>query len=141
MRHFLGSALRLAFVPVAGIILAGCATEPVSTASYPSGTYSTVSTRDVVYPNGTYKYMDDATQPYWLWVPNGVSIGSIPPPPAVPVATRTAAVVIQPTVPARTVVAGAGQYVLYGDGNMTPYQWVWVPSGVTAPPPPPLPRR
>jgi len=33
-----------------------------------------------------------------------------------------------------------GQYTLYGDGTNTPYYWVWVPSGVTAPSPPPLRR-
>jgi len=140
MPQIVRHALQLALlVPAVAVVLSGCATEPVTT-SYPDGSYRTAYSRDVTYANGTYKYMDDPTQPYWVWVPNGVSIGTVPAPPPLPAATRTA-VVVQPAVPARTIVAGSGQYVLYGDGGATPYQWVWIPSGATAPPPPPLPRR
>jgi len=126
-------------VPVASLALSGCATEPVTATADPDGTYRTAYRRDVTSPSGTDKYIDDATQPYWVWVPNGSSLGTIPPPPALQAAPTRTAIVIQPTVPPRTVVAGSGQYVLYGDGSATPYQWVWIPSGATAPPPPPLP--
>ena len=34
-----------------------------------------------------------------------------------------------------------GRYQLYGDGTVaSPYYWVWIPAGVTAPVPPPLPH-
>jgi hypothetical protein len=40
-----------------------------------------------------------------------------------------------------TVAQPGGQYQLYGSGTAaSPYYWVWVPSGATVPPPPPLPR-
>jgi len=142
MLHIVRHASKLALlVPAVGIVLSGCASEPVTTTSYSNGTYRTAYSRDVTYPNGTYKYIDDATQPYWVWVPNGITLGTIPPPPTLPAAPTRTAVVIQPSVPPRTVVAGSGQYVLYGDGSAIPYQWVWIPSGSTAPPPPPMPSR
>jgi len=64
-----------------------------------------------------------------VWVPNGSTVqATIPVPPAVPMGTMTVA---QP----------GGQYQLYGSGTAaSPYYWVWVPSGATVPPPPPLPR-
>jgi hypothetical protein len=135
---------------------------PNATPATTSTTYATTST--VTYPNGMYKvYVDDAARPYWVWVPKGVTMEVPPPPPAIPTSTQTAvvvqqpaagtqtavvvpqstsssAVVIQPGAPARSVAAGKGQYVLYGDGAATPYYWVWTPAGVTAPPPPLPPR-
>jgi len=49
-----------------------------------------------------------------------------------------APVVTTASVPAtQTVVYQGGQYKLYGSGTATsPYYWVWVPAGVTAPAPP-----
>jgi hypothetical protein len=157
-------------VPVAAIALSGCATQPETTywngipnatPATTSTTYATTST--VTYPNGMYKvYVDDAARPYWVWVPKGVTMEVPPPPPAIPSSTQTAvvvqqpaagtqtavivpqptssAVVIQPAAPARSVAAGNGQYLLYGDGAATPYYWVWTPAGVAAPPPPLPPR-
>lgn len=95
-------------MPVASLALSGCATEPVTTTADPDGTYRTAYSRGVTSPSGTDKYIDDATQPYWVWVPNGSSIGTIPPPPALQAAPTRTAIVIQPTVPPRTVVAGSG---------------------------------
>ena len=157
--------IRLALaVPAAVVVFAGCATwdgTPNATPSTTSTTYGTSDTTVVNYSTGTYKlYTLPGGQRYWVWIPNGGTIATPPPPPAVPVQTAlvvqqpatvvqqpatvvqqpaTTAVVV-PAAPARTVVAGSGQYTLYGDGTNTPYYWVWVPSGVTAPAPPPLPR-
>jgi len=165
MRQIIRHAIRLGIaVPAAAVVLAGCASEPSTT--YWNGTpnakpyttsttYGTSSTTVVNYPTGTYKlYTLTGGQPYWVWVPSGVTVEAPPPPPAVPVQTAmvvqpststvvqpgTSTVIVQPAAPAQTVVAGSGQYTLYGDGRSTPYYWVWVPSGVTPPPPPPLPR-
>jgi hypothetical protein len=46
--------------------------------------------------------------------------------------------VVTGTGPASQTVSYAnGQYRLYGGGtSQSPYYWVWVPNGVTAPPPP-----
>src|SRR5262245_19350773 len=38
-----------------------------------------------------------------------------------------------------TVVYPEGKYKLYGDGTVTPYYWVWIPNGATAPLSPPAP--
>src|SRR5262245_7060780 len=44
-----------------------------------------------------------------------------------------------------TVSYPDGKYKLYGDGSVTPYYWVWIPNGMTAPvtppAPPPIPAR
>lgn len=44
-------------------------------------------------------------------------------------------------VPAnQTVAYPGGQYKLYGSGTTaSPYYWVWIPTGATAPQPPPVP--
>src|SRR5262245_37103218 len=179
--------IRLALaVPAAVVVFAGCATwdgTPNATPSTTSTTYGTSDTTVVNYSTGTYKlYTVPGGQRYWVWIPNGVTIQTPPPPPAVPAQTAlvvqqpmtvvqqpattavvvpvapvqqpattavvvpatpaqqpTTTAVVVPATPARTVVAGTGQYRLYGDANL--YYWVWVPSGVTAPPPPPLPER
>src|SRR5262249_31285813 len=178
-------AIRLGLaVPAAAVVLAGCATEssttyatPNATPSTTSTTYGTSGTSVVNYPTGTYKlYALTTGQRYWVWIPNGVTIQTPPPPPAVPAQTAlvvqqpmtvvqqpattavvvpvapvqqpattavvvpaapaqqpTTTAVVVPATPARTVVAGTGQYTLYGDGTSTPYYWVAVPSGVTPP--------
>jgi hypothetical protein len=166
MRQSIRYAIRLGIVvPAVAIALGGCASEPSTTYwngipnANPSTTSTTYgsSTTVVNYPTGTYKLYTatSGAQPYWVWVPSGVTVQTPPPPPAVPVQTAlvvqqpsTSTVVVQPATPAvvvpaapaQTVVAGNGQYTLYGDGRGTPYYWVWAPSGVTSPPPPPLPR-
>lgn len=55
-------------------------------------------------------------------------------------------VVVAPQQPVQHVYAYSdGRYELHGDGTaISPYYWVWIPSGVQsvpAPPPPPLPTR
>jgi hypothetical protein len=40
----------------------------------------------------------------------------------------------------REVVYSHGKYVLYGDGVMQAWQWVWVPNAPTGPPPTPPAR-
>jgi len=52
--------------------------------------------------------------------------------------TTETGVVTTASVPAtQTVTYQGGQYRLYGSGTATsPFYWVWVPSGVTAPAPP-----
>ena len=45
---------------------------------------------------------------------------------------------------ARVITYPDGRYQLYGDGEKTPYFWVWIPQGSTLlspPPPPPTPGR
>jgi hypothetical protein len=166
MRQSIRYAIRLGIVvPAVAIALGGCASEPSTTYwnGIPNATpattatsYGTSTTTVVNYPTGTYKlYTISGGQPYWVWVPNGVTVDAPPVPPAIPAQTAlvvqqptTSAVVVQPgtstvvvpATPAQTVVAGSGHYTLYGDGRSTPYYWVWAPSGVTSPPPPPLPR-
>jgi hypothetical protein len=55
----------------------------------------------------------------------------------VPVSTP---VVAAAPVPAdRVVTYPEGRYQLYGDGTRVPYYWVWVPSGATVTPAPPVP--
>ena len=48
-----------------------------------------------------------------------------------------------PTDP-NTIVYPDGSYKMYGDGTTTPYYWVWVPNGASAPvvpAPPPIPTN
>lgn len=149
MRHISSKLSFALVVPLAASVLSGCASEPGTLASVsPNGTYKTASST-VPYADGSYKMYDSASGSYWVWVPKGANEMLPPPPPAVPAPPQTAAVVqpstpativVQPAVPARTVVAGSGQYTLYGNGTTTPYYWVWVPAGINAPPPPPLTR-
>ncbi len=52
-------------------------------------------------------------------------------------ATETPVVTTTSAPATQTVVYQGGQYRLYGSGTATsPYYWVWVPTGVTAPAPP-----
>jgi hypothetical protein len=93
--------------------------------------------RVVTHPGGRYELRGEGTTSspyYWVWVPAGATVATVPAVPATP------AVV---TAPAQRVVAyPEGQYVLAGEGTAaSPYYWVWVPGGATAPGPPPVPRR
>jgi hypothetical protein len=48
-----------------------------------------------------------------------------------------------PTDP-NTIVYPDGSYKMYGDGTTTPYYWVWIPNGASAPvvpTPPPIPTN
>ena len=55
----------------------------------------------------------------------------------VPAASPATVVVTQPE---RVVTYSEGRYELRGDGTASsPYYWVWIPRGVVAPNPPPLP--
>jgi hypothetical protein len=61
----------------------------------------------------------------------------------VPAASPPTTVIVSPSPAPRIVTHPGGRYELYGDGTTTPYYWVWMPAGSTAPvppPPPPLPR-
>jgi hypothetical protein len=94
--------------------------------------------RVVTHPNGRYELRGEGTAQspyYWVWIPSGAPVATVPAPP------MTTPVVV--TAPAQRVVAyPEGQYVLAGDGTTaSPYYWVWVPTGATAPTPPPAPRR
>ena len=63
--------------------------------------------------------------------------------PVVPAASPSSTtVIVQPASTVQRVYTyPEGRYQLYGNGTAeTPYYWVWMPAGVTAPPPPPLPR-
>ena len=61
---------------------------------------------------------------------------------ASPAASPPTTVVVTPSPGQRVVTYPEGRYELYGNGTASsPYYWVWIPSGVTAfPPPPPLPK-
>jgi hypothetical protein len=147
MRHIPPKLALALIAPLAASVLSGCASEPGTLASVsPNGTYKTASST-VPYADGSYKMYDSPSGSYWVWVPKGANEFMPPPPPAVPAPAQTAViqpapaqVVVQPAVPARTVMAGGGQYTLYGNGTTAPYYWVWVPAGINAPPPPPLAR-
>lgn len=55
------------------------------------------------------------------------------------VATPAPATVVAAPAPGTVVTAQDGRWQLYGDGRATPYYWVWIPAGVTPPPPPAYP--
>ena len=141
MRHLIRHARYLAVVlPIAGVALTGCASEPTVTTTTTTRTTTLTDPSTVVYPEGKYKlYGDGTTTPYyWVWIPAGATTPSVPPsPPPLPV--RPTVAVQAPPTTVQTVQAG--RYQLYGDGTSTPYYWVWVPTGAAPPPPPPLPLR
>jgi len=153
MRYFVRAALSLAAVVPLAAVVGGCTTyartEPAVVTTPAPATPVVVAATDptvVSYPEGKYRlYGDGTTTPYyWAWIPNGVQMYAPPAPPAVP--ARMAAVPVTPPPPGVVVTAPAtassgGRYQLYGDGSTTPYYWVWLPAGSTAPPPPPIPTR
>lgn len=58
----------------------------------------------------------------------------------VPAAAPTT-VIVAPAASDRVVTYPEGRYELRGAGTaQSPYVWVWIPTGATAPTPPPLPR-
>ena len=137
MRHINRLMLHLVVISLIAFTMSGCAT--------------TTEPNTVTYPDGSYKMYGDGTMVpyYWVWVPNGSVAPDLPGPPALP-PNQPATVVqsgvpgVAPTVvtpPQTTVAASNGRYQLYGNGTTQPYYWVWVPTGVTVPAPPPLPRR
>jgi len=128
--------LAVASVAFSSLVLAsGCAetTAPTSTAP---GMASDV--RVVQHANGRYELRGQGTAAapyYWVWIPGGATLAAPPAVPGVP-----ATVVTAPAERVRTYPEG--RYELVGDGSaQAPYYWVWIPTGVTAPAPPPLPRR
>ena len=74
---------------------------------------------------------------YWVWIPAGMT-----PPAPYPSAAGTVVVASAPV--SDRVVYTDGRWQLYGDGKVTPFYWVWIPTGRTAalyPAPPPLPPQ
>ena len=76
------------------------------------------------YPAYTYPY------PYYYSDPDYAAVTPQPPRGA------RAEVGVQAPAVQREVVHPNGKYVLYGDGVVQPWQWVWVPAAPPAPPPP-----
>jgi hypothetical protein len=119
---------------------AGCASrvEERERGDLVPGEQRVAEQRVVTHPGGRYELRGEGTARspyYWVWIPTGTMVATVPALPATPQAVVTA--------PAQRVVAyPEGQYVLAGDGTAaSPYYWVWVPTGTTAPTPPPAPRR
>ena len=151
MRDNLRQSLRAAVViPIVAMAVGACETAPPTrTSSITTVTTPAVDPTTVNYPDGTYKlYGDGSTTPYyWVWIPKGSATAVLPPapPPVISrgvVVSQPGVVVTQPAVATQpAVTVQTGRYQLYGDGASTPYYWAWIPSGVVAPPPPPLPTR
>jgi hypothetical protein len=98
------------------------------------------TTRVINYPEGRYELTGDATNGYyWVWVPAGTTIAAPPAPPALPRATTSTAPVVVSRVE-REVRYAEGRYQLHGDSTAG-YYWVWIPSNVMPPAPPPAPPR
>jgi hypothetical protein len=110
---------------------AAVVTAPPATAATPA-----VPADRVVYPQGRWQLYGDGrgTPYYWVWIPTGSTLTTAPSPPMRPAAS---AVVGQSD---RTYNFTEGRWQLYGDGGVTPYYWVWIPSGMT-PPAPPMPPQ
>jgi hypothetical protein len=94
--------------------------------------------RVVTHPGGRYELRGEGTARspyYWVWVPTGAPVATLPTLPATPATVVTAP-------PQRVVAYPEGRYELAGQGTQaSPYYWVWIPAGATPPPPPPAPRR
>jgi hypothetical protein len=116
------------------VFLSGCAESP-RPVSAPTPVVAG-DARVVQYPTGRYELPGTPGAPYyWVWIPTGSVPASIPPLPTVPTAAVTAPADRLRTFP-------EGRYELVGEGSReAPYYWVWLPTGVNTPPPPPLPRR
>jgi len=133
------AAIGVALVTVLG----GCVTTEPTPAAAPAAVVVPSTERVVTYQSGRYELRGDgsaAAPYYWVWIPSGAVVTTLPPVPQAPLVATPPVVV----APAQRVAAyQTGRYELVGQGTATsPYYWVWVPTGATAlPPPPPLPTR
>ena len=85
------------------------------------------------YWGGYYGGFYGAPYPYAYYPPvvyTAPPVGVYAPPPAAAPAPAPPAPDIQ-----REVIYPHGKYVLEGDGMSTAYQWTWIPSPASAPPP------
>lgn len=116
---------------------------PVTVVQAPVAVASTQ--RVVTYPEGRWQLYGAGTTTspfYWAWMPAGTAP---PVPPALPspfspvmMSVPSTAVVAPPLQ--RVVTYPDGRWQLYGEGSTTlPYYWVWVPNGMSATVPPPMP--
>ena len=139
----------LVWIPLAAAALAGCASSYDTPVATTTTTTTTVAQSTVTYPEGRYQlYGNGDTIPYyWVWIPTGSRMTTVPQPPPRYYTAPPAQVV---TVPSQTVVTvppqttmptSEGYYRLYGDGVSTPYYWAWIPAGSIPPAPPPPPGR
>jgi hypothetical protein len=119
-------------------LLGGCATREERVATTPPPAPPPVPERVVTHSTGRYELRGEGTTAspfYWVWIPTGATLVAVPAVPAAPTV-----IVTQPAQ--RVVTHSEGRYELRGDGTqVSPYYWVWVPTGSSPPPPPPLPRR
>jgi hypothetical protein len=118
------------------VFLSGCAESP-RPVSAPTPVVAS-DARVVQHQTGRYELRGQGTAGapyYWVWIPTGSTLASLPALPAVPTTAVTASA-------DRIRTFSEGRYELVGEGSReAPYYWVWLPTGATAPPPPPLPRR
>lgn len=135
----------LAAVGVAiATVLGGCVTTETTPAAAPAAVVVAPSTERVVtYPSGRYELRGDGTAAapyYWVWMPAGAVVATLPPLPQAPLMATPPVVVASAQ---RVATYQTGRYELVGQGTAAaPYYWVWIPAGATAlPPPPPLPTR
>jgi hypothetical protein len=133
--------------------LGGCvaAREPVpATAGSPTVVISSgaPAQRVYTYREGRYELRGEGTSAspyYWVWIPAGATVTTLPPPPVVPhevVPSASPATLSGSPSTQRVYTYPQGRYELRGDGTAaSPHHFVWIPAGVTVvPPPPPLPR-
>jgi hypothetical protein len=117
------------------VFLSGCAESPRPVSA---PTPVVTDSRVVQHPTGRYELRGQGTASapyYWVWIPTGSALASVPSLPGVPTGAVSA-----PADRVRTFPEG--RYELVGEGSReAPYYWVWLPTGATAPAPPPLPRR
>lgn len=157
MKNRNGQIVALAVLGLGtAVALGGCvaATEPVPTAGSSTVVVSSAAPvqRVYTYPEGRYELRGEGTAAspyYWVWIPTGTAVTTVPVLPplvrqeVVPSASPATAVVVTPAAPAQRIYTYPhGRYELRGDGTaVSPYVWIWIPTAVTAlPPPPPLPR-
>ena len=93
----------VALVPLGALaLMAGCATHPQTVTTVPAATVpvttaptttvivpsASANPQRVVYSEGVYELRGDGstTYPYyWVWIPRGTTVQTIPPPPPLPV--------------------------------------------------------
>jgi len=154
MKNRKGQIVAVALLGVgAASALGGCVTaqEPVPAAGSSTVVVSSASPTQRVYTyrEGRYELRGEGTAAspyYWVWIPAGTTVTTVPPPPVVRYevvpSASPAMTVVTPPPTQRVYTYSQGRYELRGDGSAAaPYYWVWIPTGVTVvPPPPPLPR-